>query len=305
MKKFILKSIIVMMVALCYQVANAQNVVSTISTADFNACKEYLQQHPMDTIVNGAVKVFLYNGKVVRTGNEAKSVAKVVPEAERVERSGNVTNVKYVDGSSTTFTRTTSDKVSYSDKVAVVNGQKLAMKPGHRDVELNLRHTVYGSVLAGGMYVFDDHEFQPMGTLKLGYESCHFLFEMDGSYSRMEYTNTAEASGHYNSFSAYLGAGWKFWQDNRYRSYLSVGGSAGYAYQRTDKEAADVFSDNYGFAAKGWVRGNISLNNRLGLLIEGGYNLLPKVYHQEDQDHQDFGHGGAYLQIGLNYRFYR
>ena len=122
----------------------------------------------------------------------------------------------------------------------------------------------------------------------------------------MEYTDSASVAGaHYNSLSFYAGAGWKFWQDARYRSFLAIGASAGYAYQKTDAKDADVFSDNYGFAAKGWIRGNISLNNRLGLLVEGGYNLLPKVYHKADQKHQDFGHGGAYLQVGGYYRFYR
>lgn len=252
MKNFIAKSIVFMMVAFSYQVANAQE------------------------------------NKVIKS----------------LDKNGNVTSVTYQDGSTTTFTKTTSDKVSYEDKVKVVNGEKKAFKPAHRNIAGELRHKVYLMPMVGGMYVVDDHEFQPLLTLKGGYETCHFVFELDFSGSWMKYTSTAEAAGnHYSSLAGYVGAGWKVWNSELGYSYIAIGGSAGYAYQRTDDPNADTFSDNYGFAAKGWVRGNFSLNRTVSLVGEAGYNLLPKVYHLEVQDHQDLGHGGIYAQVGLNVRF--
>ena len=52
MKNFFEKAIIIMMVAFSYQVANAQSVVTNISTNDFQSCKAYLAEHPLDTIKN-------------------------------------------------------------------------------------------------------------------------------------------------------------------------------------------------------------------------------------------------------------
>jgi hypothetical protein len=231
------------------------------------------------------------------------AVAQENKQIKSLDKNGNVTSVTYQDGTSTTFTKTTSNQVSYADKVKVVNGQKRAFKPGHRNIAGELRHKVYLQPMAGAIYLIDDHEFQPLLTLKGGYETCHFIFELDFSGSWMKYTNTAEAKGHYASLAGYAGAGVKLWSSQLGYSYVAIGGSAGYAYQRTDDPDADTFSDNYGFAAKGWLRANFSLNRTLSLVGEAGYDLLPKVYHQEVQEHQDLGHGGIYAQVGLNVRF--
>lgn len=310
MKNFFAKAIIiVMMVAFAPIGAGAQNINTTVSISDTEATKAYLTANPLDTIVNGQKKAFLVNGEVVCTGFSVSEPALKAIEkkpAQSVERHGDTTSATYADGTSSTFTRTTSGRVSYSDKVAVVNGRKFAVRPGNRDIEGNLRHTVYMSLLGGAMYVVDDHEFQPLLNLKGGYESCHFLFEIEAQGTWMQYTDSASVAGHhYSSLSFYVGAGWKVWQDARYRNYVALGGSLGYAYQRTDDKNADVFSDNYGLAGKAWVRGILPLGLHLGLLMEAGYNLLPKVYHKADQNHQDLNHGGGYVQIGLNYRFNR
>jgi hypothetical protein len=103
MKKAIVKSIIFMMVAFSYQVANAQSVVTNISTNDFQSCKAYLAEHPLDTIKNKLAEpvlmvvsedgeiagqriqkgdtlsvlgyaVFLSDGKVVRQRNYGKTI---------------------------------------------------------------------------------------------------------------------------------------------------------------------------------------------------------------------------------------
>jgi hypothetical protein len=53
MRHFSIKAIYVMVVALVTQFsASAQVINQNISTSDFKACKEYLQAHPADTIVN-------------------------------------------------------------------------------------------------------------------------------------------------------------------------------------------------------------------------------------------------------------
>lgn len=236
--------------------------------------------------------------------SQAVNAQSVNKQVKKLDKNGNVTEVTYADGTSTTFTKTTSDRVSYEDKVKVVNGEKRAFKPAHRNLAGELRHRVYLQPMAGAMYLFDDHEFAPVVGLKGGYETCHFVFEAEFSGTFMKYTETAEAAGeHYTSLAGYVGAGVKLWSSPLGDTYVALGGSGGYCYQRTDDPDADTFSDNYGFAAKGWVRGNFSLNRTLSLVGEVGYNLLPKVYHKEVQEHQDLGHGGIYGQIGLNIRF--
>jgi len=225
-------------------------------------------------------------------------------QVKKLDRNGNVTEVTYTDGSTTSFTKTTSDQVSYADKVAVINGQKRAYKTAHRNLAGELRHCVSLTPVIGGIYAIDDHEFQPVAGIKGTYETCHCLFEVEVSGSFMEYTETASSAGHhYAVLAPYVGAGVKLWSSKLGDSYVASGGSMGYCYQRTDVPSADVFSDNYGFAYKGWLRCVFALNRMMAIFGEAGYNGLPKVRHLEVQDHQDFKHGGPYIQVGLNFRF--
>ncbi|MBO5037876.1 MAG: hypothetical protein J6C85_00250 [Alphaproteobacteria bacterium] len=338
MKKKIFLAILAMAV-FAAPAANAQSVVTGISTSDFKACKEYLDVHPTDTIRSMETVVATEN-KVIEGGNivagdslvcttsvfknsdgkiaQHKAYAKatgktVVKTAPRVvsrpavqvtgvvkdkanSRVGAVTSKK----DTLWYDKTSSDRVSFEDKVAVNRGEKVAVDPHHKDLEGKFRHRVYMSAL-GGAILTNKGDFHPVVGGRLGYETCHFLFELEGVYSQQNYTDIAEVTGQYNTFAAYLTAGWKFWQDALYRSYLAVGASGGFAYQKTDTEDAEFFSSNYGAAGKVFLRGLWGLNRNFGLVFEGGYNLLPWVEHYGGE--QEWNHGGAYLQAGVNYKF--
>ncbi|MBP3687383.1 MAG: hypothetical protein J6J35_03345 [Alphaproteobacteria bacterium] len=319
--------------------ASAQNVVTNISTSDFSTCKKYLDVHPTDTIKSAqsaditaelaekakkagldtseglfcVVSVFkLSDGKIARhiaytstspveplpivlapTPRQEVNVVKVVKTESRV---GAVTSKK----DTLWYDRTSAANVSFNDKVAVNRGEKVAVDPHHKDLEGKFRHRVYMSAL-GGAILTNKGDFHPVFGGRLGYETCHFLFELEGVYSQQNYTDVAEVTGRYNTFAAYLTAGWKFWQSPLYRSYLAVGASGGFAYQKTDMEDAEFYSSNYGAAGKVFLRGLWGLNRNFGLVFEGGYNLLPWVEHYGGE--QEWNHGGAYLQAGINYKF--
>ena len=319
--------------------ANAQSVEKNVSTSDFKACKEYLTTHPTDTIrseeslivstelverakkagqsfnlgdtVSCVVKVFkTADGKIARNVSYKKVVGTVsLAEKTRTSRPDlKVVNVVKAENRRGVVTAkkdtvwydvTSSNKVSFDDKVAVNRGEKRAIDK-HTTLDGKSIHRVYASVL-GGALLTNKGDFHPVVGGRLGYETCHFLFELEGVFSQQKHTDVAEATGSYNTFAGYLTAGWKLWQNSLYRSYVAVGASGGYAYQKTDAEDAEVCSYNYGLAGKAFVRGLWGLNRNFGLVFEGGYNLLPWVEHYGGD--QKWNHGGAYLEAGVNYRF--
>ena len=147
------------------------------------------------------------------------------------------------------------------------------------------------------MYVTDGY-FTPSVTGRLGYETCHFLFDLEGSFSSSEHTEVAEYSGRYLSFAAQFNAGWKFWQDRRYRHYLAVLGTAGYGYQKTDGDEAVARSKNYGTIIGALARVSWGLPKNWRLVGEVGYKIVPKVRHNEEQDVHN---AGVFANVGIGY----
>ncbi len=198
-----------------------------------------------------------------------------------------------------TYAATSTNKISFSEKEEVLRGERTAVDPDHKDMDGNFRHKVQATVLGGANYV--DNSVNPVVTGRLGYETCHFLFELEGSYSRAKYTSEASVEGYYNIFIANGNVGWKFWQDRRYRSYIAVLGTAGYAMQKTDSEDAEFYSKNYGFTFGGMVRGAWGFTDRLRLIGEVGYKVLPKVLHTGGT--QEFDNHGPFANLGIGMTF--
>ena len=308
MKHFIFKAIYVMVVALVAQVsAKAQVVNQNISTSDFKACKEYLQANPADTIVSeseipeGKIcrKVYLRQDGCIVAQNDTviyKAVVKksfVTPKSVKKDKE----KVVLCDGEKhdTLYFVSTND-VSDVYKRKALRGEAISVDPHHKDMTGWLRHRVSVSALGGGLIV--GQRFAPMATARLTYEMCYTMVELEGTYSTMKYTQSADAKGIYSTFSAVGNFGWKFWQDNMYRSYLAVVAHAGYGYQKTDSDEAMAHSDNYGLVFGGSVRGSWGVSKHLRLIGEAGYMVYPKVEHNQAQD---LSHGGAFARVGIGY----
>jgi len=156
--------------------AKAQSVVNTVSVSDFNACKQYLSEHPTDTVVgminNQTVKVFVgTDGRIKRTvataatmpdlvGNPTHKVKSTKTTADGVER-------KELNGTKTSFSKTTLTGMGFDNQLAFINGEKEAYNLKNRglDGRLQQRYLVYA--LGGGHYA-DDH-LGPQLTLGMSY----------------------------------------------------------------------------------------------------------------------------------------
>lgn len=278
----IIKSVAIAMALLLAGSANAQKKVSNISTKSVKACREYLTINPLDTIVN-VVDVEKDNQKI---GVVRRTV---------FLKEGKATLV--VD--TLQFEKTSTDEIAFADKQAFLRGEKAIVAPHHKDMEGKFRHKVSASVL-GGMH-FLNGEVVPSITGRLGYETCYFLFELEGSLSRARYTEQAEVLGHYMTFSANGSVGVKLWQDKLYRSYIAILGTIGYGYQKTDSDAAEFMSKNYGLNWGGMLRGSWGVTQRLRLIGEAGYKVTPKVLH--DGGTQEIDNGGVFVNAGIGYTF--
>ncbi len=293
--------------------ANAQSVVNGISTRDAQACGEYLVKNPLDTIVNvsninkegmrGVVKrsVYLKNNSLVafndttwyRQTIQSVEVSKtnVVVTSQLQNATGEVKN------DTTVFDRQSSNEIAFEKKERALRDEIIIVDDHHKDLDGNFRHKTQATVLGGGLVV--NGSFSPVVTGRLGYETCHFLFELQGDYSfSQKYTEVAQKTGSYSSFSAQFNAGWKFWQDRRYRHFIAILGTAGCGYQKTDGDNTEACSKNYGFIGGGMLRGSYALTKYLRLVAEGGYKIIPKVNHNEDQD---LSNGGFFFNVGLGF----
>lgn len=261
--------------------ANAQNVNNKVNAKNFSACKEYLAAHPTDTIAN------VYH--VEKDGENRMVLRRVVflKEGQVVSKTDTLA-----------FRRTTSNDLSLAEKEQVLKGERTAVDPHHKNLEGKLRHHVQLSVLGGISTVGG---VAPVATLRGAYETCHFLFEAEGSYSTFKYTEKASISGNYTTWVFGGNVGWKMWQDLRCRSYLALVGSAGYALQKSDVETADIYAKNYGFTFGASVRGSWGVTPRLRLIGEAGVRLFPKVYN--DGGNQEFDNFGFTASVGLGYTF--
>lgn len=282
MRRLELKSIIVvMMVAFVAMSASAQRVVNGIDKGwSTRQAGKYLVSNPSDTVILAVSEVIRDNGiRYVET------------------RIGYVIEGKLVSRRDTVlYFEKMSNDISQENKKEYLRGEKNAYLPEHQRADKSNVHRVNVSLLGGANYI--DGKVNPVFTGRLGYETCYFLFELEGSYSRAKYPTL---NSYYNTFVAAGNLGWKFWQDRDYRSYIAVLGTAGYAMQKSDKDDAELFSKNYGFTFGAFLRGAWGFGKRFQLIGEAGYRVLPKVEH--DGGTQEFDNGGPFVNLGVNMSF--
>lgn len=312
MKKNFKKSIMLMVAFVAVSTSvEAQSVNTAISTRDAQACGSYLTSHPADTIQNefnlakdgqrGKVtrSVYLQNNRLTAFNDTVwfkQDIQSVQVTKKQVVVASQLTSASgEVKTDTVVWDRQSTKETSFETKEAILRGEARMFDPHHKDYDGDFRHKVQATVLGGGLV--SSGNFSPVLTGRLGYESCHFLFELEGSVSRAKYTETAVQSGEkYTSFAAQFNTGWKFLQDHRSHHFIAILGTVGYGYQRTDGDDTEARSRNYGFIAGGMLRGSLGLTNHLRLVAEGGYKLVPKVNHNEEQD---LNNGGVFFNVGL------
>lgn len=278
---FFFRTVLVIVLAMVTEVSMAQRVVNGIDKGwSTRQAGKYLVSNPSDTVILAVSEVIRDNGiRYVET------------------RIGYVIEGKLVSRRDTVlYFEKMSNDISQENKKEYLRGEKNAYLPEHQRADKSNVHRVNVSLLGGANYV--DGKVNPVFTGRLGYETCYFLFELEGSYSRAKYPTL---NSYYNTFVAAGNLGWKFWQDRDYRSYIAVLGTTGYAMQKSDKDDAELFSKNYGFTFGAFLRGAWGFGKRFQLIGEAGYRVLPKVEH--DGGTQEFDNGGPFVNLGVNMSF--
>lgn len=278
---FFFRTVLVIVLAMVTEVSMAQRVVNGIDKGwSTRQAGKYLVSNPSDTVILAVSEVIRDNGiRYVET------------------RIGYVIEGKLVSRRDTVlYFEKMSNDISQENKKEYLRGEKNAYLPEHQRADKSNVHRVNVSLLGGANYI--DGKVNPVFTGRLGYETCYFLFELEGSYSRAKYPTL---NSYYNTFVAAGNLGWKFWQDRDYRSYIAVLGTAGYAMQKSDKDDAELFSKNYGFTFGAFLRGAWGFGKRFQLIGEAGYRVLPKVEH--DGGTQEFENGGPFVNLGVNMSF--
>ena len=278
---FFFRTVLVIVLAMVTEVSMAQRVVNGVDKGwSTRQAGKYLVNNPSDTVILAVSEVIRDNGiRYVET------------------RIGYVIEGKLVSRRDTVlYFEKMSNDISQENKKEYLRGEKNAYLPEHQRADKSNVHRVNVSLLGGANYV--DGKVNPVFTGRLGYETCYFLFELEGSYSRAKYPTL---NSYYNTFVAAGNLGWKFWQDRDYRSYIAVLGTAGYAMQKSDKDDAELFSKNYGFTFGAFLRGAWGFGKRFQLIGEAGYRVLPKVEH--DGGTQEFDNGGPFVNLGVNMSF--
>jgi len=278
---FFFRTVLVIVLAMVTEVSMAQRVVNGIDKGwSTRQAGKYLVSNPSDTVILAVSEVIRDNGiRYVET------------------RIGYVIEGKLVSRRDTVlYFEKMSNDISQENKKEYLRGEKNAYLPEHQRADKSNVHRVNVSLLGGANYI--DGKVNPVFTGRLGYETCYFLFELEGSYSRAKYPTL---NSYYNTFVAAGNLGWKFWQDRDYRSYIAVLGTAGYAVQKSDKDDAELFSKNYGFTFGAFLRGAWGFGKRFQLIGEAGYRVLPKVEH--DGGTQEFDNGGPFVNLGVNMSF--
>ena len=197
------------------------------------------------------------------------------------------------------YTKTTTDALSLSQKEEILSGKRRGFDPEHKNLRGWDRHK-YGIALLGGAN-FVESQFNPNITLRGFYETCHWLFEAEGTFSRQKYTEDASVSGNYYTFLGTANVGVKVWQNRLKTSYVAVLANGGYGLQKTDTEDANFYSKNYGLTAGGFVRASASLAPRVKFIGEVGWKLYPKVKHTNGV--QELECSGVFANIGIAYTF--
>jgi hypothetical protein len=314
MKRIAAKSIVLVMMVVSVN-GNAQRVNNTVSVQDFNACKTYLSENPTDTVVGvvdgKTVKVFVgTDGRIKRTAGVASSPDLLQNDVHKVKSTKTTpegVERKELNGTQTSFTKTTINGMGYQAQLDYINGQREAYNIKNRglDGRLQQRYMVYA---LGGIHYADDHMGPQLtlGMSKAFFSNIDFGGEVD--YSTTRYTDAASVSGSYDALAVYLTGKWYPIQ-NKYlggSSRLGIGCSAGYMWQQTDSKSAEDYSGNYGVSMKFYLDAQVRLGYNFFALFQGGGKWYPSVSHHhvgEDGDQEFMDHIGWYAQLGIGYRF--
>ena len=212
---------------------------------------------------------------------------------------------RVVDGTPTgrkvrVYVEAQSDSLSQEQKLAVLNGQLRAFDPEHRNALGWQRHKINLSLL-GGVNFIEMHN--PEVTLRIGYETCHWLWELEGTFSTAKYTEESMAGekDRYYTFMATGNVGYKVWQDKLCKHYLAILANFGYGLQKSDVKNAVVRSENYGITGGLGVRYKHSLSRSFKLVGEAYYKVRPKVLHSGNG--QEWSANGPSVVFGLSYEF--
>ena len=261
MKKFLFKTI-VLMVAITLQVGvNAQNV-------------------------RGVEPQF------VTPAEAPAEVSKVQKQNDRA------VVITYETNDQTVFVRERTKDISLQTKKEYRSGETQVYLTPHHDFQGDYRHGLYVVLEAGADWLHKEHQFNPIGTLAIGYETCHFGFEVQGGASMAPYPEGAMSDENYFTYSAYVAGMWKVAQGAlKNSSSLAIGGAWGYTHCRSDIKGAEVRSWNMGASGKLFLRGNISLG-KVAAVVEVGGILQPYVSHLKN-DHQNWHNIGPYAQMGI------
>lgn len=274
------KSISLLMVALVSMTAGAQVVNGTkLSSSEVAA---YLNSHPSDSVVMAL--------KEVEKSGASRKVERTLAFVINGRLSKKTDTFIYKE-------QNASD-VALATKEAVLRGEAVAYQPEHHRADGSKIHRINVSLLGGANYV--DNTVAPEVTLRLGYETCHFLFEVEGSYTTSRYNERSDTEG---SFAAgiFMGnLGWKLFQGLNKRSYVAVVGAAGYGYSKTNSEEELVNAHNYGFTFAASLRGALPIGKTFHIIGEGGWRWMPSTWN--DVGSQDLT-SGPFARLGVGASF--
>ncbi len=293
-----------MIMAFAFVTLNSVNAQSVKDGANMSEVQiaQYLKTNPKDTVKVFVSEAFANDTLCVTTRLYYKDGEKFVTRLNKDKslRSGVVNTVPVVERKKRTYVATQSDSLTLDQKRTVLNGQLRAFDPEHRNEVGWDRHKININLLLGANYI---EQVNPELTFRMGYETCHWLWELEGTFSTAKYTEESAAGqkDRYYTFMATGNVGYKVWQDRLCRHYLAVIGNFGYGLQKSDVENAEIRSENYGITGGLGLRYQHSLSRHLKIVGEGWYKVRPKVLHSGNG--QEWSANGPSIAIGVSYTF--
>jgi hypothetical protein len=180
-----------------------------------------------------------------------------------------------------------------------------------KDIEGNNLNRGFIELQGGPTLQFSGSELRLAGRVVGGWETKRMLFFANLGLSSKAHNDSdeltengirkgADATGAFTTYDGTLNVGLKFWQDDRYRSYVAFYLGAGYGFSKTDGEEAEVGSSNSGFLYLGGLKGKWGVTQHLGLTCSFEFGNIVRCMHDSDQDLTNFA-GKAF--IGVSYTF--
>jgi hypothetical protein len=222
-----------------------------------------------------------------------------------VKRTPKMRVVNKADGTTETWTKTSTDSVTFEQEFAqVYKGERTVFKPTLEDVEGKLRHNLCFNAGAVGAFLLEDNVLMYGASVSLEYELRSFIVGVQASYLwGNKNPDDAVSDQKYSGPSVQAVAGYKVWQNDRYTDYLAVVATAGYAFQQTDAKGTPVSSRNYGLSGSLSLRYVKSLGSGLSLFGQAGCAAYPLVKMAGGDQTFRFGPQATVgLQISLSKR---